>query len=213
MKTVIVNAGPRKNWNTAKLMNAAKEGCDAAGMETEYVHLYDLVFTGCRSCMVCKRKGMTNPCKCYWKDMLQPVIDSVFTADRLLIGSPVYFGEPTGMFRNFLERVCFPLFSYNDYSSIYEGKTDVGIFLTMNVNEEFYTKSYQKKFEEEFAAFRFMKGKTELFPSFDTLQVSDYSKHEMGSFSEEHKRQMNETIFKKDLERAYDVGKNWAVNL
>ena len=46
MKTIIVNAGPRKNWNTSKLLKAAKEGSEAAGMETEYVELYDFVFTG-----------------------------------------------------------------------------------------------------------------------------------------------------------------------
>lgn len=212
MKTVIVNAGPRKNWNTAKLLNAVKEGSESAGIEAEFVQLYDLVFTGCRSCMICKRKGMTTPCKCYWKDMLMPVIESVYDSDRLFIGSPIYFSEPTGMFRNFLERVCFPPLSYNDYSSNYEGKTNVGIFLTMNVNEEMYTKNYKSIMDQQAAPFRFLKGKTEIFPSYDTLQVSDYSKYEMGSFSEEHKREMNETQFKKDLERAFRIGREWEIN-
>ncbi len=211
MKTIIVNAGPRKNWNTAKLLNAAKEGSEAAGFETEYIGLYDMVFTGCRSCMACKRKGLEEPCKCYWKDMLSPVIESVYNSDRLLIGSPIYFSEPTGVFRNFLERVCFPPLSYNDYSSVFKGKVNVGVFLTMNVNEGLYDMMYKESLDEYMKPFRFLNGKTELFPSYDTLQVSDYSKYEMGSFSEEHKKQVNETQFQKDLERAYDIGKSWGL--
>lgn len=211
MKTMIVNAGPRKNWNTAKLLNAAKEGSEEAGFETEYIGLYDMVFTGCRSCMVCKRKGLEEPCKCYWKDMLSPVIESVYNSDRLLIGSPIYFSEPTGVFRNFLERVCFPPLSYNDYSSVFKGKVNVGVFLTMNVNEGLYDMMYKDSLTEYMKPFHFLNGKTELFPSYDTLQVSDYSKYEMGSFSEEHKREVNETQFQKDLERAYEIGKSWGL--
>lgn len=211
MKTIIVNAGPRKNWNTSKLLKAAKEGSEAAGMETEYVELYDFVFTGCRSCMVCKRKGLENPCKCFWKDMLSPVIESVYNSDRLLIGSPIYFSEPTGMFRNFLERVCFPPLSYNDYSSTYSGKVNVGVFLTMNINEELYNKNYKPGLETYMQPFNFLNGKTELFPSYDTLQVSDYSKYEMASFDEGHKKEVNKTTFQKDLEKAFEIGKKWGI--
>ncbi len=33
------------------------EAAESVGAETEYIDLYDLSFTGCRSCMACKRKG------------------------------------------------------------------------------------------------------------------------------------------------------------
>ena len=49
MKTIVVNASPRKNWNTAELLKEAKKGAESVGAETEYVDLYDLNFTGCRS--------------------------------------------------------------------------------------------------------------------------------------------------------------------
>lgn len=51
MKTIILNASPRKNWNTAQLLKSAAKGAESAGAEVEYIDLYDLNFTGCRSCM------------------------------------------------------------------------------------------------------------------------------------------------------------------
>ena len=41
------NASPRKGWNTAKMLEAAKAGAEEAGAETEIVNLYDISFPGC----------------------------------------------------------------------------------------------------------------------------------------------------------------------
>ncbi len=38
------------------------------GAETEYIDLFDLNYTGCRSCLACKRKEAER-CKCFWKDV------------------------------------------------------------------------------------------------------------------------------------------------
>ena len=88
MKTIILNASPRKNWNTAQLLKEAQKGAEAAGYEVEFINLYDLNFTGCRSCLGCKRAGIDEPCKCYIKDELSPVLEKIYTSDHLIIGSP-----------------------------------------------------------------------------------------------------------------------------
>ena len=108
IKTIILNASPRKNWNTAQLLKSATKGAESAGAEAEYIDLYDLNFTGCRSCMLCKRKDVER-CRCCWKDELSPIIDKVFSADALFIGTPVYFGRPTSRYFAFAERLLFPL--------------------------------------------------------------------------------------------------------
>ncbi|MDD6559795.1 MAG: NAD(P)H-dependent oxidoreductase [Lactimicrobium massiliense] len=54
MKTIVLNASPRKTWNTAKLLKSAAKGAEDAGAQVTYIDLYDLNFTGCRSCMLCK---------------------------------------------------------------------------------------------------------------------------------------------------------------
>ncbi|MCR5666207.1 MAG: flavodoxin family protein [Eubacterium sp.] len=208
MKTIIVNGSPRKNWNTAQLMSEAKKGAESVASEVTYIDLYDLNFTGCRSCMACKRKGIDNPCKCFWKDDLSAVIEDIYSADHLIIGSPIYHGEPTGLVRCLLERVTFPPLSYDDYSSLFKGKVNVDIVLTMNAPENIYKQYYEENMKAYFEPFHFLNGTITITPVYDTLQVKDYTKYDMGSFSEEHKKAVHDTTFVHDLERAFQIGKS-----
>ena len=64
MKAIAINGSPRKSWNTDLILQEALKGAADAGAEVEMVHLYDLNFTGCRSCFACKRKG-AEPAKCF----------------------------------------------------------------------------------------------------------------------------------------------------
>ena len=146
MKTIVLNASPRKGWNTAKLLKSAADGARDAGAEVEYIDLYDLNFTGCRSCMLCKRKDVER-CHCYWKDDLSPVIDKIFQADALIIGTPIYLGRPTSRYFALIERLHFCSLSYDDYSNYFKGKVNVGFFVTMNATKEFYDRLYKEKFE------------------------------------------------------------------
>ncbi len=205
MKAIFLNASPRKTANTAQLLKAAQQGAKASSYETEYYNLYDLNFAGCRSCFACKRKGIEHPCQCYWKDDLSPILEHIYKADRLIIGSPIYYGEPTGLFRCVFERVCFPAMSYNDYSSTFLGKVDTDIILTMNVDETYYHSNYSEKFKKQFAVLRFLNGTIKIHPFFDTLQVSDYSKYEMAGFNAERKMQRHEQQFPIDLEYAFKI--------
>ena len=206
MKAIIINASPRRNWNTAQILKEVQRGAESVGTQTEYIDLYGLSFTGCRSCLACKRKGIAEPCKCYWKDELSPVLERILEADRLIMGSPIYFSEPTGELRSFMERMIFPALSYDDYSSRFKGKIDVDVFLTMNAPKQMYDQAYAALMETYFAPFRFLNGRVRIIPVYDTLQVKDYSKFDMAGFSEEHKRSMNEMQFPKDLEQAFRIG-------
>ena len=117
MKTILLNGSPRKNWNTALMLKEAQKGAASAGAETEYIDLFDLSYTGCRSCLACKRKGAER-CKCFWKDDLSPVIDRIFAADALIVGSPIYLGDITSQLRALIERLHFCALSYDDYSKL-----------------------------------------------------------------------------------------------
>ena len=126
-KILILNGGPRKNNNTAKLLASAREGAVSAGASVETIDLYNLNFTDCRSCLACKNKKIAVPWKCYWKDGLTETLEKVYEADAIIIGSPIYFGEPTGEVRSFMVRSTFPALSYDDYKSTFTGKIDVGM--------------------------------------------------------------------------------------
>lgn len=205
MKTILLNGSPRKNWNTAMMLQSAREGAKSVGAETEYIDLFDLTYTGCRSCMACKRKGMQR-CVCYWKDDLSPIINRIFSADALIIGSPIYLGNITSQVRALIERLHFCALSYDDYSNYFTGKVNVGIILTMNAPRTVYDSMYKEKVEEITQCFQGLNGSVEIYPCCDTLQVNDYGKFNMASFNEAHKKNMRETQFPRDLEMAFQMG-------
>ena len=205
MKTIVINASPRKKWNTAEIMQSAQKGAESVGAEVEYFNLYDLVFTGCRSCLKCKLKQNTKG-KCYWRDDLTDVIEKILDADALLIGSPIYFGQPTSEFRALVERLIFCIMSYDDGSSYYTGKLNVGIFYTMNAPLDFYEQSMKESLSSTEFLFSFLNGEVVTYPVCDTIQVSDYSKFNMAGFSQEAKEKQCILQFPKDLEKAFEIG-------
>ena len=205
MKTILLNGSPRKNWNTAQLLKAAQKGAESVGAETEYIDLYDLTYTGCRSCMACKRKGGER-CRCFWKDDLSPVIDRIFAADALFVGSPIYLGDITSQVHALIERLHFCALSYDDYSNYFTGRVNTGIILTMNAPKRYYSLAYRKKAKEVTECFRALNGEVELYACCDTLQVNDYSRFSMAGFNEEHKREVHEKQFPRDLENAFSMG-------
>ena len=204
MKTIVINASPRKKWNTAEVMQTAQKGAESVGAETEYFNLYDMVFKGCRSCLICKQKDKTKG-KCYWRDDLTPLIETILEADTLLIGSPIYFGEPTSQFRALLERLIFCLMSYDDGSSYYTGKVNVGIFYTMNAPLQFYEESMKDSLSSVEFLFSYLNGEIKSYPICDTLQVHDYSKYNMAGFSQEMKEKQLVMQYPKDLENVFKI--------
>ena len=205
MKTIILNGSPRKNRNTAMMLKEARKGAESVGAETEYIDLFDLSYTGCRSCLACKRKGAER-CRCFWKDDLSPVIDRIFAADALIIGSPIYLGDVTSQVHGLIERLHFCALSYDDYSNYFTGKVDVGIILTMNAPKTYYDLAYKKKAGEIEQSFKALNGSTEVYACCDTLQVSDYSRYNMADFNEDHKKAVREKQFPLDLEKAFQMG-------
>ena len=205
MKTILLNGSPRKNWNTAMMLKEAQRGAAQAGAQTEYIDLFDLTYTGCRSCLACKRKGAQR-CRCVWKDDLSPVIDRIFAADALIVGSPIYLGDITSQLRGLIERLHFCALSYDDYSNYFTGKVDVGVILTMNAPKAYYDLAYSKKAGEIAQSFRALNGSVEVYACCDTLQVADYSRYDMAGFNEAHKREVRERQFPRDLEKAFEMG-------
>lgn len=111
-KIVIIDGGPRKNMNTALMLRRFEEGVKSVGddVDVKVVRLYDLDFKGCISCMACKLKGFASNV-CRFNDALTPILKEIAQADGLVLGSPIYFGEVTGLMRAFLERLVFPWLS------------------------------------------------------------------------------------------------------
>ena len=87
-----------------------------------------------------------------------------------------------------------------------KGKVNVGMFVTMNATQEFYDKMYKKEFEHYMDEFKRLNGDVVLYPCYNTLQVSDYSKFNMSSFDENVKKKTHDELFPMDLQNAYNLG-------
>lgn len=192
------------------MLKEAQKGAESAGAETEYIDLFDLTYTGCRSCLACKRKD-ADRCKCFWKDDLSPVIERIFEADALIIGSPIYLGDVTSQVHGLIERLHFCALSYDDYSNYFKGRVNVGIILTMNAPKIFYNTVYKRRAKEVAKSLKMLNGSVEVYASCDTLQVSDYSKYSMAGFNEAHKKDMRKKQFPKDLKEAYLMGERLGI--
>ncbi|MBR0203987.1 MAG: flavodoxin family protein, partial [Synergistaceae bacterium] len=75
MKALFINASPRKNWNTHKMLESSMKGAGDAGAETKLIHLYDYNFKGCVSCFACKLKNAKTHGLCAYRDELRPVLE------------------------------------------------------------------------------------------------------------------------------------------
>jgi len=210
-KIVVIDGGPRRNMNTAQMLQKVAEGALSVGKEIEVktVRLYDLDYKGCMSCMACKIKGKaSNVCK--FKDTLTPILEEIAQADGLVMGSPIYFGDVTGQVRTFLERLAFPWLSYNDYSMTAPKKMPVILIETMNGTPERNNSNGYGSMEYCISA---ALGEPERVVAYNTYQVKDYSRFELAGFSEEMKRQYRDEHWEEDLQKAFDAGKRMAESI
>ena len=138
MKVIAVNGSPRKEWNTATMLQKALEGAASQGAETELIHLYDLNYTGCTSCFACKLIAGKSYGKCAVNDDLKPVLRRIEEADALILGAPIYFGDVTGQMRSFLERLLFQYLRYSrDHRTLAPKRLKTAWIYTMNCPEAF----------------------------------------------------------------------------
>ncbi|MBR2184057.1 MAG: flavodoxin family protein [Prevotella sp.] len=207
-KIIIIDGGPRKNFNTASMLQKFAEGAMSVSsdIEVKTVRLYDLDYKGCMSCMACKIKDKaSNVCK--FKDSLTSILEEIAQADGLVLGSPIYFGQITGQMQAFLERLAFPWLSYNDYSLTAPKKMLVVLMETMNGLPD--NNNSQGYGSLEYCITNAL-GEPEHINAYNTYQVKSYDRFELAGFSEEAKRQYREEHWEQDLQKAYDAGKQMA---
>ena len=213
-KVVILNASPRKNKNTAQMLESVMKGAQEAGAEVELIHLMSLNYKGCVSCFACKRKGNTCGGLCIQKDDLKPVLEKILTADALVVGTPIYWAYPTGMFRNFIERLYFPILRYDvdengGYMAKYiDKKLKAAIIYTMNVTPDLYEKmNYEAILAPNQLYMKVMFGSCEVLNVHNTWQFPDYSKYDTNAIDLNMKQWYRDNQWPKDLQAAYELGK------
>lgn len=85
-KIIAVYGSPRRNGNSATLLDRAVAGARDAGAVVERIVLRDLKMSPCLEIYGCKKSG-----DCVIKDDFQAVRDQLMTADGVMLASPVFF--------------------------------------------------------------------------------------------------------------------------
>ena len=187
MKAIFINGSPRKKWSTYQMLEKTIEGAKEAGAEVEFINLYDYEFKGCRSCFTCKLKNAKTNGLCAIRDYLRPVLEKVLNVDVIVIGSPVYFYFNTGVSRSFMERLMFPVLTYNPKVnesgemelSLLKRTVSIAMIYTTGAPKEDASKQFEHALDVNIHFLETIYGYTETLFSYQTYQFTDYSKYDM----------------------------------
>lgn len=212
MKVYAINGSPRKNRNTATLLNKALEGAASQGADTEMIHIYDLNFKGCRSCFACREKEGKSFGTCALKDDLTPLLEKLKEADALILGSPIYYGSITGEMKSFMERFCFPYMQYRTEQSIlFERDIPTGFIYTLNATEEQVAQfGHTGAISVNEIFLKMLTGHHESLYAYNTFQFDDYDRYVTDGMNKEEKARQRQEQFPRDCEEAFSLGARFA---
>jgi multimeric flavodoxin WrbA len=101
-KVVAFNGSPRKDGNTAMLLNLVLEELKKDGIEIELIQLAGENLSGCIACYKCA-ENRNQKCTVV-KDRVNDYIAKMQQADGILLGSPTYISDMTANMKALIER-------------------------------------------------------------------------------------------------------------
>jgi multimeric flavodoxin WrbA len=110
MKILAINGSYRKKGNTACIIEMISDqmqsqaAATGASLDLEIIHLGHLDIQLCRGCRVCFNQGETM---CPLKDDLLTIREKMQAADGLIISTPVYVNDVSGIVKTWLDRLAF----------------------------------------------------------------------------------------------------------
>ncbi|MEI7424847.1 MAG: flavodoxin family protein [Candidatus Staskawiczbacteria bacterium] len=119
MKTLLISGSPRKG-NTEFILNKIY---DSLNGEKELVLLKNKNIQHCRGCFACKETK-----RCVMNDDMAEILDKMVWADTIVIGTPSYYYNVSGLLKDFMDRTI-PLYETGKF-------TNKKIVVTVTYGEE-----------------------------------------------------------------------------
>ena len=105
MKVLLINGSPRKEGNTATALAEVAKQLAKEGIESEVVWIGNKPIRGCAACGRCVANGLG---RCVFDDDVCNRISEKFAdVNALIIGSPVYYGQPNGALLSVIQRAFY----------------------------------------------------------------------------------------------------------
>ena len=105
MKVLLINGSPHKSGNTYLALKEAAQELEKNGIDTEIVSVGTKPVRGCIACATCKNTG-SNKCV-FDDDICNEVSAKMSASDGLIVGSPVYYGQPNGTVLALVQRMLY----------------------------------------------------------------------------------------------------------
>ena len=105
MKVLLINGSARKKGNTFLALSEAAKTLERNGIEAEIVQIGNKAVRGCIACGQCQIKQLG---RCMFDDdVCNRIVEKLDGADALIVGSPVYYGQPNGSVLSLIQRMFF----------------------------------------------------------------------------------------------------------
>jgi multimeric flavodoxin WrbA len=105
MKVLLINGSPRKSGNTDLALREIAGELEKAGIASEIVQLGTHPVRSCIACGSCAAKGEH---RCVFDDDLcNRITEQMRECDALIVGSPVYYGQPNGAVVSLIQRALY----------------------------------------------------------------------------------------------------------
>ena len=98
-KVVGFVGSPRKSGNTSRLVEEILKGAEDNGADTRIYYLEEMEVNTCQGCLYCRE----NP-GCVIEDDMQEVYKQLKQAAAVIIGSPIYINQVSGLTKLLLDR-------------------------------------------------------------------------------------------------------------
>lgn len=105
MKVLLINGSPRKEGNTSVAIKEVAMQLEKNGVEAEIFWIGNKAVRGCIACEKCKENG-DNRCV-FNDDITNEVIAKMATCDAIIIGAPVYWGQPAAQAQALQQRMLY----------------------------------------------------------------------------------------------------------
>ncbi len=104
MKALIINGSPRQKGNTSIALTEIAKQLEKLGIESEIVWIGNKPVRGCIACNTCTDK----PGACVFDDdVCNGISAKMNSSDALIVGSPVYWGQPNGAVLSIIQRAFY----------------------------------------------------------------------------------------------------------
>ena len=105
MKVLLINGSAHKEGNTFTAVSEIARQLEKQGVEAEIVQLGNKPVRGCIACGQCRTKALG---RCTFDDdVCNRIVEKLDEADALIVGTPVYYGQPNGAVLAVMQRVFF----------------------------------------------------------------------------------------------------------